>query len=102
MLFGGTDKLDFDDYYMLMFKYINPIFDFYSKKAEESIGEYFEKGLSVIIGIFAIFVIYLLVCLTLALCVMMDALKKQVFRSRILLKIIPEQELNEIFTAYAK
>ena len=63
-----------------------------------AIQSFLDNKVKQFLALFSIFIVFLLTSLLVSLKVVMKALKKVVFRSRILIKIIPTDELKHIYT----
>lgn len=57
------------------------------------LSDYLVKQVAIYVAIFCIFIVFLLVSLVIAMKIVIIQLRKVVYRTRVLLKIIPVQEL---------
>ena len=62
----------------------------------EAVTDYLDAKVREYIIIFSLFIVFLIVCLILSLKYIIKILEKAVFRSRILVKIIPTDELRRL------
>ncbi|CDW85118.1 pas domain s-box family protein [Stylonychia lemnae] len=94
------DSLEFNDvlysYMKLVLDFLIPITDKIRLMIDDSITEYLNFKMQQYIIIFSVFIVFLMVSLIIALKVVIRILKRVVFRSRILIKIIPTSELKRI------
>ena len=82
----------------LSMEYVVPITDYARIVVDQSISDFLNSKIKQYIIIFSVFIIYLASSLIFALNFVIGVLKKVVFRSRILIKIIPTEELKRINT----
>eukprot|EP00347_Sterkiella_histriomuscorum_P010786 403374925 len=88
----------FQQYLKLVLDYIIPITDDVRLKIDKAITDFLEFKIDQFIIIFSVFMVFLLISLVVALKYVIQILKRVVFRSRILIKIIPTRELKRINT----
>lgn len=62
----------------------------------EAVTNYLDAKINEFIIIFSLFIVFLVACLIIALKYIIKILEKAVFRSRILVKIIPTDELRRL------
>jgi hypothetical protein len=72
------------------------MFDFLTNEFDTKINDYLLEKINILVVIFAIFIVFIIISLIIALRYTLENLKKSVFRSRILIKIIPFKELSRI------
>ena len=78
-----------ETYVMMIYKFILPIASYVSKLFEKSLSAYLKSQVQIFSIVFAMFLIFLLASLVFSLKFVLAYLKKVVFRSRVLIKIIP-------------
>jgi hypothetical protein len=72
------------------------MFDYLTNEFDTKISEYLLEKINILVGIFVIFTVFIIISLLIALRYILENLRKSVFRSRILIKIIPFKELSRI------
>ncbi|CDW85117.1 pas domain s-box family protein [Stylonychia lemnae] len=89
------DKLTMDYIYMIL-KFILPAANDLSQKFEKSLQNFMDHQIQIFVIVFCFFLIFLLGSLIFSLGKMIAYLKKEVFRTRVLVKIIPAEELIDM------
>ena len=77
---------------------IMPISNYILLIVDNAISNYLDLKIKQYIIIFSIFIAFLLVSLVICLKIVINMLKRVVYRSRILIKIIPTDELKNIYS----
>ena len=83
-------------YLQMIYQYIIPANEYLAELFDYSSKAYLKWQMDLFTIMFVIFMLLLLVSLVFVMQVVMNKLRKMVFRSRILLKIIPSSELKRI------